>query len=385
MSGFWSYAHADDDAEGGRIADLARAVAAEYEMQMAEELPIFLDRDSLNWGDDWEERVDEALVSGFFFIPVLTPRYFQSEQCRRELQVFLQRAQVLNLTALVLPIRYIDFAALNEADPSDDLLKGVQRIQWEDWAELRLEDSASSLHRKGVAKMAKALGSASVEAQAVDFAAAAQEAVEGSVEYGEEPGFLDRMARTELALPDWQLTMGAIMEHVDEVGRLVGDASGKINTQAAAGKGFAARLTVARQLAESLEGPAQGVLDLSRDFTEQLTTVDSGFRIIIERASEEIAADPSARTGICDFFEMIRGLAGASREGLGQFKQLADSVTTVEHLSMDLRPPLRKFRQGVTVLADGIQVTDAWVRLIDESGIDCSADSSSDPAPAPEV
>lgn len=379
MSGFWSYAHADDDAEGGRIANLARAVAAEYEIQMGEELPIFLDRDSLNWGDDWEDRVDEALASGFFFIPVLTPRYFRSDQCRRELQVFLARAQVLNLTALILPIRYINFAALNEANSSDELLTSVRRLQWEDWSDLRLEDSASSPHRRGVAKMASALVTATVEAQAVDFAAAAQQAETGGDEAGEEPGFLDRVARAEVALTDWQVTMGAITEHVTEFGELSQAAAEKINAQGAAGKGFAARLTVARQLAQSLEGPAQGVADLSRDFTEQLNTVDSGIRVIIERAPEEIEADPRAQAEICDFFEMVRTLSSASKEGLGQFKQLADSVTSIESVSMDLRLPLRKFRQGVTVLADGIQVTDAWVRLIDESGVDCASGSSSSP------
>src|SRR6266496_3910684 len=87
---FWSYAHRDDEAENGRIAGLARDVVAQYEMITGEMIELFLDTDSLEWGDEWRPKVDASLSSVAFFIPVLTPRYFQSVECRRELN-FLTR------------------------------------------------------------------------------------------------------------------------------------------------------------------------------------------------------------------------------------------------------------------------------------------------------
>jgi len=36
IDGFWSYVHADDDAESGRIAQLARDVVAQFEMLTGE-------------------------------------------------------------------------------------------------------------------------------------------------------------------------------------------------------------------------------------------------------------------------------------------------------------------------------------------------------------
>lgn len=371
VSGFWSYAHADDDAEAGRIADLARAVAQEYALQVGEDLSLFLDRDSLKWGNDWEDRVDEALARGFFFIPVLTPRYFRSEQCRREMQVFIQRAQILNLTSLILPIRYIDFPALRDPDSSDELIKAVRRIQWEDWHALRLEDAASSSHRRGVAKMAGSLVLAIESAQAADFAAAAQRAEDGGE--GGGPGLLDRVAGVEGAFEDWHKTIDSIGSYVEQVGQLVEDAVDVIAVQDGSGGGFAARLGAARQLAEELEAPARGVADLSREFTEQLIIIDSGVRVIIDQAPRAIESDLNARGDICEFFDVIRGLATTSSGGLIQLRRLADSVEAFEAISMDLRPPLRTFRHGITVLADGIQVTESWVRLIDESGIDCES------------
>lgn len=84
--GFWSYVHADDEAEVQRISRLARDVAAQFEMLTGEPLALFLDRDAIEWGEAWRDKVDSSLASVAFFIPVITPRYFMSPECRRELQ-----------------------------------------------------------------------------------------------------------------------------------------------------------------------------------------------------------------------------------------------------------------------------------------------------------
>lgn len=49
--GFWSYVHADDEADAGRVAQLARDVVAQFEMLTGEPIELFLDRDALAWGD----------------------------------------------------------------------------------------------------------------------------------------------------------------------------------------------------------------------------------------------------------------------------------------------------------------------------------------------
>jgi hypothetical protein len=45
--GFWSYVHADDQAEGGRISRLARDLAGQFEMFTGESLDLFLDEDAI--------------------------------------------------------------------------------------------------------------------------------------------------------------------------------------------------------------------------------------------------------------------------------------------------------------------------------------------------
>src|SRR4051812_13855319 len=96
-TGFWSYVHADDQAEGGRILALAHHLQEEYALLTGDKLRLFLDRDDLRWGDEWREKLDHALAGVTFFIPIVTPRYFASQECRAELLAFESRARNVGL------------------------------------------------------------------------------------------------------------------------------------------------------------------------------------------------------------------------------------------------------------------------------------------------
>jgi hypothetical protein len=155
--GFWSYVHADDAAEGGRITDLARHLQAQYEMLTGDALVLFLDRDALKWGDEWRNKVDESLAGIAFFIPLMTPRYFLSAECRRELQFVARVATRAGVQQLVLPLLYVDVQTLHDEASADDLVKLVRTFQRVDWRELRFADVTSERYRKAVAALAERL------------------------------------------------------------------------------------------------------------------------------------------------------------------------------------------------------------------------------------
>ena len=91
--GFWSYVHKDDEADSNRISRLAYDVVEEYKMLTGETIELFLDKDGIGWGNEWRKQIDDHLESVEFFIPVMTPRYFKSPECRLELNQFLQSAR----------------------------------------------------------------------------------------------------------------------------------------------------------------------------------------------------------------------------------------------------------------------------------------------------
>lgn len=354
---------------------MAKDVVAQFEMLTGEKIEVFLDRDDIVWGDVWRNKIDESLATVAFFIPVLTPRYFKSPECRRELQFFARRAKNLGIQELVLPLLYVDVLSLHEDAPSDDSVVLVKTFQWEDWRELRFADVDSGEYRRGVARLAQRLVEANRRAEEANVVAAAREleaAVVGESEDSDDaPGRLDLLAAAENTLPQWSETLEGISREITSVGELVGAAGEEMKRGDAQGKGFAARLTAARKLAQKLREPTENIYSLGNTFASQLHQIDPGFRAIIEQAPSEIRDDPEAQAGFCVFFQSIRELSGSADEALQSLQDMIDAASPGESLSRDLRNPLRRLRQGLTLVIEGREVIGEWVQMIDASGVDC--------------
>ena len=374
LGGFWSYVQKDDRADQGRICQLARDVVEQFEMQTGESIELFLDRDELVWGDNWKDKIDASLASVAFFIPVLTPRYFMSVECRRELQFFARRAESLGVKDLVLPLHYVDVPALGtaEATEEDDLISLVKTFQWEDWRDLRFADLSSEAYRRGVSRLATRLVAANKRAEQVDVAEATRRLEQmPNQEDDEEPGLIDRLARAEEALPDWNVTLTGIGREIEAIGKIMQEATAEIKRGDNTARGLSHRLVIARRLAHRLSDPTDKISSFGHDFASQLHDVDHGFRAMIARASSQLAESPESKDEICEFFRMLRTLSTTAHESLSTVQQMIDSISPIEKMSRDLRPVLRKLRQGLTVMVEAREVTDAWVTLIEESGVNC--------------
>src|SRR4051794_30555502 len=103
IAGFWSYTHEDNKRDGGRILRVAELLQDEFALLTGAKLDLFVDRDSLPWGEEWEVRIENALATSTFFIPVLTPLYFTRPECRKELLRFVAHARSVGAEDLVLP------------------------------------------------------------------------------------------------------------------------------------------------------------------------------------------------------------------------------------------------------------------------------------------
>ncbi len=394
IGGFWSYVHDDDDAEEGRIVALAKRIVAEYELQTGEGIELFLDRDSIQWGDRWRKVVDETLADVAFFIPVMTPRFFRSSECRRELNHFIERATNLGVKELVLPLHYVNHPDLDDVDPEDPLVALLKDIDWEDWRELRVEDPSSSLHRKGVRRLVERLVAANAKADEAAAALTPEQseaklaAVVGSavltvspaggdaVPDGEVPGTLDLLADMEAAYPRWEGTLNEIGADVVLVGEIMERGSADIERAESQGRGFAGRLAVTRRVAGELNDPAERIYSLGRQFVSQMHQIDEGTRVLIRLSAEETTHNADARAPVCEYFATLRTLAATTEESLDSVQEMVDAASGLEGLSRDLRPPLKRLNEGLTLTLEAREVTHGWVQLMDETGIDCSDDAA---------
>jgi hypothetical protein len=373
IDGFWSYVHSDDDAEAGRIAQLARDVVAQFEMLTGESISLFLDRDRLQWGDDWRPKVDASLSSIAFFVPVITPRYFMSEECRRELNYFARQAQRLGIEELVLPVLWIDVPGLHDDEPADELLALVKRFQWSDWTTLRFSELGSGEYRKAVADLAARLvlanSAAEVAAKALDIDRVATETNDDDL------GSLDKLGVMEESLPHMTEILNQVGSTIEDIGLAMQGATGEIESNTNPSAALATRLRIARKLASALTGPATSIRTLGNDFSSSLNDVDEGVRVIIARAPEEVRERPESRSDFEGFFDAIRGMVANSEVGLGAVANMITQLEPIEKMSRDLRQPLRILREGLTLFVDGLAVMRGWLSLIDDVEPSLGADA----------
>jgi hypothetical protein len=370
--GFWSYVHNDDQAEGGRISQLARDIVAQYQMLTGEEIRLlFLDKDDLKWGDQWRKEIDSSLASVAFFVPVMTPRYFMSPECRRELQFFLRRANELGIKELILPLHYVNVPALHNEATEDELIRLLSTFQWEDWRELRFSDVGSADYRRSVARLAEKLVEANKRAEEIGTPIATQPETVPTESEDELPGNIDLLATFEEKLLKLPETLNAITSDIQQIGQIMNESTNDIERANKQGKGFAARLIVARQTATKLVEPTERIWSLSNEFASQIHDVDAGFRIIIERAPTEIKENPESKAHFCNFFAGVRQMSGASQEAIGSMQYMVTASEPLEKMSRDLRPVLRRLKQGLTSLIEATGVSKEWTQLIDATGIMC--------------
>ncbi len=355
--GFWSYVHADDERDGGRIVQLVHDIVAEYGMKTSETINLFLDRDDLAWGSEWQATIDGSLASVAFFIPVITPRYFLSPACRAEFNSFARRAADLGVEQLLLPILYVDVPELADDVPSDELVALVKRYQWVDWRELRFAERNSAEYRRAVSQLADRLVVANRDAER---AAATDEAIVRAETSQEDFGSMELLAAFETAIPALTATTVAIGDAISDISAATNEAGEMLNEQGT-NSSFARRLLVLRQFAEGLREPSGRIDSLSEDFARQLHDVDLGVRLIIERAPHEPENEESFNT----FFDSVRAMVTSANEGLGALKTMIDAAAPLEGLSRDIRPPLRDMRRGLTRVHEGLGIMNSWIGLLD--------------------
>ena len=160
--GFWSYARADDEAAGNALTDLRLVLKRELMQQLGRDVALFQDVAAIPKGAEWAREIRHAIDQSTFFIPIVTPRFIQSRECAREMQMFLDRQQAifdaypdLPRESRIFPILYIK---IDDIEPIDrHALAEINKRQYFDFTKLRLEESDSKAVRVALADFAQDL------------------------------------------------------------------------------------------------------------------------------------------------------------------------------------------------------------------------------------
>ena len=361
---FWSYVHVDDEAEQGRIVDLAHDVRDQYGLLTGGELELFLDRDAIEWGDDWRERIATAISAATFFIPIMTPRYFNSVECRRELIAFAREANRHGVESLLLPILYVNVSDLEREDLADEAMLLVSPRHYENWTDLRLADRGSPDYRKGVHRLAQrladtmlAVSSSTPQPPAMTEAAAQREAV---AQDEEAPGLLDLIAEGDEAMPRLVDVTERLGRALEDVGRITEEISSKMDASDRRGGGTAGRVKLAAVLASNLRPVATEILRLGEENTRELGSVDAAISTMLKMVEEAPPDDPDQQREALAFFETIEQTAEAAADGTRQLGDLFGTLDQTARLTRTLRPVARDLQRGLRSFVDAQAIYDEW-------------------------
>ena len=123
---------------------------------------VFQDIDGIVIGENWEKKLDEAIHGSSFFVPMLSPLFFNSKPCREEVEKFLEHERSLKRSDLILPIYFLTTAKLEKEeektkDPLATEFAKRQLFDWRQQANVPLQDPAG---REAILALARAVANA---------------------------------------------------------------------------------------------------------------------------------------------------------------------------------------------------------------------------------
>jgi CheY-like chemotaxis protein len=158
-----SYTRKDDEFFGGYITAFRKMLENAVQVVTGEtSFQVFQDIDGIVIGENWEKKLDEAIHGSSFFVPMLSPLFFNSQPCREEVEKFLEHERALNRSDLILPIYFLTTAKLEKEeektkDPLATEFAKRQLFDWRQQANVPLQDPAG---RVAILALARAVANA---------------------------------------------------------------------------------------------------------------------------------------------------------------------------------------------------------------------------------
>lgn len=138
LVGFFSYSRRDDEVHGRQLSAVREFLSTEVQTLLGRPFTLFQDVESSTDGRPWEPEILEALRRADVLIPVLSPAFFASDWCRRELAAFVGDQQRGARHRAVFPLYFVTADELEHKPSTDELALAVRRFVISDIREFRI-------------------------------------------------------------------------------------------------------------------------------------------------------------------------------------------------------------------------------------------------------
>ena len=370
---FLSYVHADDDYHDGMLTAFAHAVeeACDYKGVPIE---LRLDKDTLQWGDDWNDRLQQEVERTTFLLAMVTNRYVASRACREEFIQFRTKTQAAGYNGLLtLLVDAPNWDRMDlRTDPTARLIRDtINQYQWLE-PETPFEDLESGgrqfkrVARKVADELIRRIDRREADSAPADSAASEDSAAPGgSGDAGDEwedeeeqaPGLIELTHTIESErLPALEQRANAFGEAMDAFNTVTRREFALIP------QGSAPTSTQIKRIAQSLEPRRRALEEATSSLSDAWRRLDADIAAMVRAADLVGSADLSTElrssltglrsflTELSDFMKMpVIGEAAAQIKALAAF-------------SRELRP-VAKTMTGVLAAANAIRASAAaWAQ-----------------------
>ena len=355
---FLSYAKADDE-EYEFILPLKKTLEHLCFSDSGRRLEVFVDRESIGWGENWRDKIADSLHNATVFIPIISLQYFNRPACRAELQAFHAAAKQLGVTELLLPL--VVFGKNQITSTSDDaLIRGVEELQHLDIQDAVLSGPGSREWRTTMLDVARRLIVAVEHAEKViqdhDSTQRPPSGDSPAALADGDPGLYELDARITAAAPELNAQLESLTKHLGTVAEIITPYSQRIQ-----GASREVVRGVAADFAKDIEETALDIQRVGADMETVISAVDADIRryfaLVMEFGTDEMK-DSTRRdiASLADQFTQFRDVQAVMAEFIAQ-------IQPVEVLSAPLRRSLRPLRIGVTSIQVAMATMESWTRL----------------------
>lgn len=357
-AGFFSYARADDEHDGGHLTQLRRLLQGELEAQSGEAFVIFQDREHILWGHNWQARIRDGIDAATVLIPIVTPRFFKSSACRAELSQFLERERQLGRQDLVFPLYYISTPLLddNTAMKTDELAMLVSGRHYRDWRDNRFEDLNTGRMRREFVGLAQdillAVGTTSTFTSSGPL-----DVVDDDRWSDEKLGLVEQMAAVESALDSLPPTLDAMTDVLRRITVVTNDATEDTRRANRAPKPAAAKLHAAHKQRARLEPLVAEHDALTTDYKELVEQLDLGQGPLLDRVA---AQDGVEREQGIAYARSVLRMSNTSLHSVNITTEYIGTLEKAMDLSSTVRPIYRQMIASCKRLLETESTFERW-------------------------
>lgn len=360
--GFISYTRADNDTFGQVVDRLKADLTGRFQAQTGRTLELFVDRDSIGWGEDWRQTIRGSVQAATVFIPIVTMRYFTSDACREELIAFHSNARQLGVTDLILPIVLAGADQIRDTDEREEV-RLIESLNYMNIESAWVAGYDSPEWRRSIAEMVGHLSSALVRVEDVLATRELEAGMPSSDGSGGAPstGQLEEEATADIS------SLGERVAAITETAEALGEA---LQAFADAASGAfpdnAGSQTPTQQKAKllaaahRLRGPAQDFGDRAALLEREVAAADAELRALID---ELRAIDhPEANKQLNDLlssFTSLEEMAGT----LGQMDEMTQMLKFASVVNVNLRQAIKPAIRGMQASKTAISTVESWKQL----------------------